>query len=209
LTENLALGVHDAPAFRRGPLLLWPRLRARARDLIREYDVRATGPSIATRALSGGNQQKVVIARALSGRPRVIVAVNPTRGLDVNASAFVHRTLRRAAEAEGAAVVLVSTELDEVLALASDRVAVLYAGRVLGNRFPERPAGADRPADGRRRGRKHGGAAAAPAPDGKERRWRLTAGRPVIRPARRRRGRSTRGRSSRAWTTRAARCGSA
>jgi simple sugar transport system ATP-binding protein len=139
LTENLALGVHDAPAFRCGPLLLWPRLRARARDLIREYDVRATGPSIATRALSGGNQQKVVIARALSGRPRVIVAVNPTRGLDVNASAFVHRTLRRAAEAEGAAVVLVSTELDEVLALASDRVAVLYAGAFSGIVSPSAP----------------------------------------------------------------------
>ena len=133
LAENFAFGVQDEAAFRRGPILLWPRLRTRADELIREFDVRASGggASAPAASLSGGNQQKVVIARALSQRPRVIVAVNPTRGLDVGAIAFVHAALRRAQDG-GAAVVLISTELDEVLALSSSRVAVLFAGRFAG-----------------------------------------------------------------------------
>ena len=131
LTENLALGVHDTPAYRRGPLLLWPRLRTRAGDLIRQYDVRAEGPGVPARALSGGNQQKVVIARALSQNPRVVVAVNPTRGLDIGATAYVHESLLRARD-DGAAIVLISTELDEVLSLATERVGVLYEGTFSG-----------------------------------------------------------------------------
>mgnify|MGYP006155240487 CR=1 FL=1 len=92
--------------------------------------LRIKTPSIyqMSKLLSGGNQQKVVIARAMSRKPRVLVAVNPTRGLDVGAIAYVHRALR-AATAAGCAVVLISTELDEILAL-SDRIAVLYEGRL-------------------------------------------------------------------------------
>ncbi len=133
LTENFALGMQDEPAFRRGPILLWPRLRARADELIQEFDVRVSGGGAGARAgsLSGGNQQKVVIARALSQKPRMVVAVNPTRGLDVGAIAFVHAALRRAQNG-GAAVVLISTELDEVAALSTKRVAVLFAGRFAG-----------------------------------------------------------------------------
>jgi simple sugar transport system ATP-binding protein len=136
ITENLALGVYDDPKYRRGPLLAWPRLRGRAADLIGRFDIRATGPDAATRSLSGGNQQKVVIARALSGAPQVVVAVNPTRGLDVGAIAYVHNALRAARDA-GAAIVLISTELEEVLTLATRRVAVLYEGTFSGVVAPD------------------------------------------------------------------------
>ncbi len=137
LTENVALGLFDSPDYRRGPLLLWPRLHRRAGELIRHYDIRASGPQVPARALSGGNQQKLIIARALSGNPRVVVAVNPTRGLDVGATGFVHEALREARN-QGAAIVLLSTELDEVLAL-SDRVAVMYEGAFSGVIAPTAP----------------------------------------------------------------------
>jgi simple sugar transport system ATP-binding protein len=136
LTENLTLGVYDDPAFRQGPLLRWARLRDHAQKLLERFDVRADGPDAPARSLSGGNQQKVVIARALWGQPKVVVAVNPTRGLDVGATAYVHDSLRRAAR-DGAAVVLISTELDEVLSLATERVAVLYEGAFSGVAPPD------------------------------------------------------------------------
>jgi simple sugar transport system ATP-binding protein len=138
LTENLTLGVHDDSRYRRGPLLRWRCLRERAAVLLRRFDVRATGPDAPARSLSGGNQQKVVIARALAEKPRVVIAVNPTRGLDVGATAFVHEALR-AARADGAAIVLISTELDEVLSLADRRVAVLYEGAFSANVAPDTP----------------------------------------------------------------------
>ncbi|MGC4045420.1 MAG: ATP-binding cassette domain-containing protein [Armatimonas sp.] len=128
LTENLTLGVHNDSRFRKGPLLNWPKLRERTRTAITRFDIRAEGPEAAANSLSGGNQQKVVLARALADSPRVVVAVNPTRGLDVGAIAFVHDALRKARDA-GAAIVLISTELDEIQAL-SDRVGVLYEGRL-------------------------------------------------------------------------------
>ena len=137
LTENIALGVYDKAEFRRGPILLWPLLRERAATLIQRFDIRAGGPESAAKSLSGGNQQKAVIARALADNPRVVIAVNPTRGLDVGAIAFVHDALRRA-QAAGAAIVLISTELEEVLTL-SDRVAVIYEGRISGIVAPDAP----------------------------------------------------------------------
>ena len=130
VTENLALGVYDKREFSYGPVLSWPRLTRRAAELIARFDIRTSGPQAPARSLSGGNQQKIVIARALSDNPRVVIAVNPTRGLDVGAIAYVHDALRQAQKA-GAAIVLISTELDEVLNL-SDRVAVLYEGRFSG-----------------------------------------------------------------------------
>lgn len=138
LTENFALGVYDNPAFRWGPLLRWPALRRRADTLIQEYDIRASGAGAAAQSLSGGNQQKIVIARALAGNPQVVVAVNPTRGLDVGAIAYVHRALRGARDA-GAAIVLISTELEEVLTLSTERVAVLYEGTFSGIVTPDTP----------------------------------------------------------------------
>ena len=108
--------------------------RGRARDLgariAREYHVGRGDPDQPVRTLSGGNQQRLVIGRAMALEPRVLVAVNPTRGLDIAATAQVHAILRRAA-ADGAAIVLISTDLDELRALCRD-VLVLFRGRLLG-----------------------------------------------------------------------------
>ncbi|AHG88712.1 ABC transporter related protein [Gemmatirosa kalamazoonensis] len=127
LTENVAL--HGAGA-RRG-LVPWRALGRRTADLLARFDVRAPGPRASARSLSGGNQQKLVVARELAADatpPPLLVAENPTRGLDVRATAAVHERLRAARDA-GAAVVVHSTDLDEVLALA-DRVVAMYGGRV-------------------------------------------------------------------------------
>ncbi len=103
--------------------------------LIREFDVRAPGPSTLARALSGGNQQKVVVARELSAEPKVLVASQPTRGVDIGAIEFIHRRLVAQRDA-GAAILLVSAELDEIRSL-SDRIAVMYEGRIVGIESPE------------------------------------------------------------------------
>jgi general nucleoside transport system ATP-binding protein len=130
IAENLAL--HDyraAPASRFG--WLFPRrLVERARALIREFDVRGGGPTTRAGGLSGGNQQKVVLAREIDRDPRVLIAAQPTRGLDVGAIEFVHRRLVDQRDA-GKAVLLVSLELDEVLSL-SDRILVIYEGEIVG-----------------------------------------------------------------------------
>ena len=133
IAENLAL--HDyrsAPASRFG--WLFPRrLFERARALIREFDVRGGGPATRAGGLSGGNQQKVVLAREIDRDPKVLIAAQPTRGLDVGAIEFVHRRLIEERD-EGRAILLVSLELDEVLSL-SDRVLVMYEGEFAGE-FP-------------------------------------------------------------------------
>jgi ABC-type uncharacterized transport system ATPase subunit len=96
---------------------------------VKEFGVRPPEPDLTAGALSGGNQQKVIVARELSGKPRLIVASNPTRGLDVGAAADVHSRLLAAARENNAAVLLISSDLDETLLLA-DRVAVLYHGKL-------------------------------------------------------------------------------
>ena len=108
-----------------------PRAIAAFADrLIGEYDVKTPGRRTGLRSLSGGNQQKLLLARELSGEPRVIVAVHPTRGVDVGATETIHAALREQ-RARGAAILLISEDLDEILAL-SDRIAVLFDGRVMG-----------------------------------------------------------------------------
>ena len=133
IAENLAL--HDyrsAPASRFG--WLFPRrLVQRARALIREFDVRGGGPTTRAGGLSGGNQQKVVLAREIDRDPKVLIAAQPTRGLDVGAIEFVHRRLIEERD-EGRAILLVSLELEEVLSL-SDRILVIYEGEIVGE-FP-------------------------------------------------------------------------
>jgi ABC-type uncharacterized transport system ATPase subunit len=104
------------------------QLTALAQRLRAEYDIRTSDLSLPASSLSGGNQQKIVIARALSKSPKIVIAASPTRGLDVAATAYVHDKLRQCRDA-GAAIVLISTELDEVIAL-SNRIAVLYEGRI-------------------------------------------------------------------------------
>ena len=135
LAENLAL--HDfraPPASTHG--ILWPgRLIARARGILQEFDVRGGGPTTPAGALSGGNQQKVVIAREVSRDPRLLVAGQPTRGLDVGAIEFVHRRLVEERD-EGRAILLVSFELDEIRSL-SDRILVMYEGRIAAEFAPD------------------------------------------------------------------------
>jgi general nucleoside transport system ATP-binding protein len=135
LAENIALhDYRDAPDSKLG--WLFPgRLVDRARRLIKEFDVRGGGPQTPASSLSGGNQQKVVIAREVARDPRALVAAQPTRGLDVGAIEFVHKRLV-AERDEGKAVLLVSLELDEILSL-SDRILVIYEGRIVGEYGPD------------------------------------------------------------------------
>jgi simple sugar transport system ATP-binding protein len=133
IAENI--GLHD---FRKPPTArfgwLYPkRLIERARRLIKEFDVRGGGPQTHANALSGGNQQKVILAREIDRDPTVLIAAQPTRGLDVGAIEFVHRRLVEERD-EGRGVLLVSLELDEVLSLA-DRILVIYEGEIVGE-FP-------------------------------------------------------------------------
>jgi general nucleoside transport system ATP-binding protein len=134
LAENLAL--HDyrkRPESRFG--WLYPRrLVARARELLREFDVRGGGPETLAVSLSGGNQQKVVVAREVSRNPDVLLAAQPTRGLDVGAIEFVHRRLVQERD-ERRGILLVSFELEEILSL-SDRVLVMFEGRIVGEYPP-------------------------------------------------------------------------
>jgi len=130
IASNLVLKSYRGHDASRGPFLRLRRIRDRAVELIRRYDVKAPGPATPARQLSGGNLQKVVLAREFSGRPKVLVAAAPTRGLDVGAIETVHAYLRDAA-ADGVAILLISEDLDEVMALA-DRVAVMYEGEIVG-----------------------------------------------------------------------------
>jgi general nucleoside transport system ATP-binding protein len=147
LTENLVLGMSDTPAWsgRDGSLggsrwggIRWDLARRRMEQLIGSFGIRSAGPDAEARTLSGGNQQKVIIARALERTPRVIVAEHPTRGLDILATREVHDRLRAAAAA-GAAVLFSSGDLDEVVQLAT-RVVVAAGGHLF-----DMPAGAGRP----------------------------------------------------------------
>jgi simple sugar transport system ATP-binding protein len=124
LTENVVLKGSGAARGR----TRWRNWRARTQRLVREYDVRAASVDISVRTLSGGNQQKLVLARELSDNPHLVVAENPTRGLDIRAAAEVHHRLREAAS-NGAGVVVYSSDLDEVLALAT-RIVAVHAGEV-------------------------------------------------------------------------------
>ena len=139
VAENLVLDLFDQPPFASGLSLDVSAIRTNALARVEEYDVRTSSIDAPVSTLSGGNQQKVVLARELSRPLRLLVVSQPTRGLDVGSMEFVHRRIVQERD-NGAAVVLVSTELDEVLGLA-DRIAVMYRGTIL----DEVPAGT--PAD--------------------------------------------------------------
>jgi general nucleoside transport system ATP-binding protein len=130
LAENIALHDYAEPPDSKWGWLFPGRLVERARGLIEEFDVRGGGPLTPAGALSGGNQQKVVAAREISRDPKVLIAAQPTRGLDVGAIEYLHRRLVKERD-EGRAILLVSLELDEIFSL-SDRILVLYEGQIVG-----------------------------------------------------------------------------
>jgi ABC-type uncharacterized transport system ATPase subunit len=129
IAENIALHDYNKPPDSRFGWLFPRRLVQRARQLIKEFDVRGGGPNTRAASLSGGNQQKLVAAREVARDPKVLVAAQPTRGLDVGAIEYLHRRLVEERD-EGRAILLLSLELDEVLSL-SDRILVMYEGRIV------------------------------------------------------------------------------
>jgi ABC-type uncharacterized transport system ATPase subunit len=135
LAENLALHDFDKQPNSRFGWLFPKRMVRSAQELLRQFDVRGGGAQTRAAALSGGNQQKVVLAREMARDPKVLIAAQPTRGLDVGAIEFVHRRLVEARD-RGEAVLLVSLELDEILSL-SDRILVLYEGRIVAEHSPD------------------------------------------------------------------------
>ena len=129
LTENVALALHRDPKFRLGPLLRWSLIESHATEIRSRFKVRSSGGRTLARELSGGNQQRLVVGRELSQLPELLIAENPTRGLDFTATAFVREELKRLAHDTAAGVVLISTDLDEILEVA-DRVFVILRGKL-------------------------------------------------------------------------------
>lgn len=130
LTENLILKSYRKPPIARGTLIDWHRATSFATDLVKRFDVKAPGLSTKARMLSGGNLQKLILARELSASPTLIIAVHPTQGLDIGATESVRELLIEERTA-GAGILLISEDLDEVMQL-SDRILVLFEGEVMG-----------------------------------------------------------------------------
>jgi simple sugar transport system ATP-binding protein len=130
IAENLILNSHDIEPFAKLGQLSKSAIADNATERIKEFDIRTQSIEDSASSLSGGNKQKVVLARELSRDVKIVVASQPTRGLDVGSIEFVHERLL-AERASGRAILLISTELDEVIALA-DRIAVIYRGEILG-----------------------------------------------------------------------------
>ena len=139
IAENLVLDLYDKPPFASGVALNLREIATNAQERVAEFDVRTPSAQLTASTLSGGNQQKVVLAREMSRPLKLLIVAQPTRGLDVGSMEFVHRRIVHERD-RGAAVVLISTELDEVLGLA-DRIAVMYRGRIAGEVGPD--AGAE------------------------------------------------------------------
>lgn len=130
LCENAILQTYDDKDNQKKGFLDWDRIQQKTRDLVAKYDVKCQSENEAISKLSGGNQQKFVLGRELERNPCMLLAVHPTRGLDVGAIEFVHRQIIDQRN-NGCAVLLVSTELEEIMSL-SDRIAVMYEGRFMG-----------------------------------------------------------------------------
>jgi simple sugar transport system ATP-binding protein len=130
VAENLVLRDHHKEPFSRRGFLLLRVISEYARKLIRAFQVKTPSHDTPAKSLSGGNIQKVVLARELSRGPRVLIAAQPTRGVDIGATEYVHARLLEQRE-KGTAILLISEDLDEVMAL-SDRIAVIYEGQIMG-----------------------------------------------------------------------------
>jgi general nucleoside transport system ATP-binding protein len=128
--ENLFLRDHASPRYTRGVFLKISKMWARARELVSEFSIKTPRLDTPIKNLSGGNIQKVIMARELSREPKLLIAAQPTRGVDIGATEFIHQRLLEQ-RAAGKAILLISEDLDEIRAL-SDRIAVMYEGRILG-----------------------------------------------------------------------------
>jgi ABC-type uncharacterized transport system ATPase subunit len=134
LDENAILGVHYRPPVTSGIILNDSEIQRRACDIIQRFDVRPPDPALPARALSGGNQQKLIIGREFGLRPRLLLVAQPTRGVDIGAIEFIHRKLVELRD-DGCAILLVSAELEEVMSLA-DRLLIVHSGRIAGEVDP-------------------------------------------------------------------------
>jgi simple sugar transport system ATP-binding protein len=130
VAENLILREHNKPPYAHSGLLDLKAITNHSRKLIEDFRVKTPSHDTPAKSLSGGNIQKVILAREISRQPRVLVAAQPTRGLDIGATGYVHQQLLEQ-RSEGTAILLISEDLDEILAL-SDRIAVIYEGRIMG-----------------------------------------------------------------------------
>jgi ABC-type uncharacterized transport system ATPase subunit len=137
IAENLVLKDTDDPRFSHGLRLNKRAIHAYAQSMMEKYDVRATSDSQSVRELSGGNQQKVIIARELESGPSVLVMAHPTRGLDIGATSFVHDQMI-AARARGVGILLISADFDEILEM-SDRIVVCFEGQIMGEFSGSKP----------------------------------------------------------------------
>jgi ABC-type uncharacterized transport system ATPase subunit len=133
--ENSILGYHSNKGYLKGPFLDIEAIRRDAGMKIEQYDIRPPDPRLKTANFSGGNQQKIVLAREMETDPGVLIIGQPTRGVDVGAIEFIHRRIIEMRDA-GKAILLVSVELDEIRSLA-DRILVMFAGRIVGERSPK------------------------------------------------------------------------
>lgn len=130
LYENLVVEYFDKPPFSKGPFLNYKEIKSYAEKLVKEFDIRTPNVNVITRTLSGGNLQKVILARVISREPKFLIASQPTRGLDVGAAEYIHERLLQE-RANGCAILLISEDLDEIMNL-SDRIMVLYEGEIMG-----------------------------------------------------------------------------
>ncbi len=133
--ENAVLGYHRDPKYGKGALLDLKAIQAEAVEKIEKYDIRPPNPRLKTANFSGGNQQKIVVAREIERDPKALIIGQPTRGVDIGAIEFIHRRIVEMRDASKA-ILLVSVELDEIRSL-SDRIIVMFAGRIVGEKTPE------------------------------------------------------------------------
>jgi simple sugar transport system ATP-binding protein len=141
ITENMVLDTYYDPPYSKGIVMDWDAADDATKRLVEQFDVRTPSISIPANNLSGGNQQKVIVAREFSRETKLAVASQPTRGLDVGSIEYIHGRIVQARD-DGAAMLIVSTELDEVMALA-DRLLVMYDGRIVAELDPTQVSNAD------------------------------------------------------------------
>ena len=132
--ENVAFGYHHDPKYQRGMFMDNAAIKADTLAKMERFDVRPPDPKLAAKSFSGGNQQKIVLAREMERNPDLLLIGQPTRGVDIGAIEFIHQQIV-ALRDQGKAILLVSVELEEILSL-SDRIAVMFDGRMMGERLP-------------------------------------------------------------------------